>query len=214
MTNTQVVLSQRQTFSLVCRPGRSWNMESWRAFCVALILNQSVLVHCQLISFLCFCFLHSRPVAAVHPAGAGTRWAARELRQDPLESHEVPGGRKCGEIHLQTHAPADWTLVTTYVKVHLFQIKAFEFRFQLLMCRSLSAEEAAPIFRLLGVAPLFFSVDDWFHVRLWFPTQWRSFWSLQSILLQWFQQIVWRNVQRCDRKASRCHNFNPKCYIL
>uniref|UniRef100_A0A8C8DBF2 UTP6 small subunit processome component n=1 Tax=Oryzias sinensis TaxID=183150 RepID=A0A8C8DBF2_9TELE len=42
---------------------------------------------------------------AEHPRPAG------ELREDPLESHEVPGGRKCGEICFQIHSASDWTRV-------------------------------------------------------------------------------------------------------
>lgn len=56
------------------------------------------------------CFL-CRSVAAVHPGGARTSRAARELRQDPLESHEVSGGGERGEVHHQIHSASDRTLV-------------------------------------------------------------------------------------------------------
>lgn len=51
-----------------------------------------------------------RSVAAVHPGGAGTSRTARELQQDPLESHEVSGRGERGEVHLQIHSAADGTL--------------------------------------------------------------------------------------------------------
>lgn len=51
-----------------------------------------------------------RSVAAVHPGGAGTSRTARELQQDPLEGHEVPGRAERGEVHLQIHSAADGTL--------------------------------------------------------------------------------------------------------
>lgn len=56
------------------------------------------------------CFL-CRSVAAVHPGGARTSRTARELRQDPLESHEVSGGGERGEVHHQIHSASDRTLV-------------------------------------------------------------------------------------------------------
>lgn len=54
---------------------------------------------------------HHRSVAAVHPGGAGTPRPAAELWEDPLESHEVPGGAERGEVHVQVHSVSDRTLV-------------------------------------------------------------------------------------------------------
>lgn len=67
-------------------------------------------------------------MAAVHSGGAGTQRTARELWQDPLESHEVSGGGQCGEIHLQIYSTSDWTLMRGYVKSGSAELNPVKFR--------------------------------------------------------------------------------------
>lgn len=88
-------------------------------------------------------------MAAVHPGGAGTSRTARELRQDPLESHEVSGRGECGEVHFQIYSTSDRTLMSSSVNVQQ-------------LCRRLSAEEAAHVFR--ARVP-FSPVGDWCYVH-------------------------------------------------
>lgn len=66
--------------------------------------SSRLLVKGHVISHLSkFFFLHQnflrRSVAAVHPGGDGASGTARELWQDPLESHEVSGRGERGEVH-------------------------------------------------------------------------------------------------------------------
>lgn len=74
-------------------------------------------------------------MAAVHPGGAGTSRTAGELRQDPLESHEVSGRGERGEFHFQIHSSSDGTLMSSSVSV------------EQLWRRSSSAEGATHVLR-------------------------------------------------------------------
>lgn len=72
-------------------------------------------------------------MATVYQRGAGTSWATSKLRQDPLESHEVPRRGECGEFHFQIYSTSDWTFLSNSASVQR-------------LCRCLSAEGAAHVF--------------------------------------------------------------------